>query len=86
MQVAIRLFAGLAEAFGESSVQFQAEAEKQDGPLTAAGLKMQLCAAYPVQAAQISVSMVAINREYAPDDAVIGEGDEIALIPPVSGG
>lgn len=86
MQVAIRLFAGLAEAFGKPSIQFQAAAGKEDGPLTAAGLKLQLSAAYPVQAAQISVSMIAINQEYAPDDAPIGEGDEIALIPPVSGG
>lgn len=29
---------------------------------------------------------VAINNEYAQNDAIIGERDEIALIPPVSGG
>jgi molybdopterin converting factor subunit 1 len=31
-------------------------------------------------------SAVAVNGEYARDDLILGDGDEIALIPPVSGG
>ena len=30
--------------------------------------------------------MIAVNSTYAEDDLTIGESDEIALIPPVSGG
>lgn len=30
--------------------------------------------------------LMAVNREYAPEDTVLREGDELALIPPVSGG
>jgi molybdopterin synthase catalytic subunit len=30
--------------------------------------------------------VMAVNREYAPEDQVLGAGDELALIPPVSGG
>lgn len=30
--------------------------------------------------------MVAVNSEYAKDDLTLNENDEIALIPPVSGG
>lgn len=30
--------------------------------------------------------MIAVNEEFAKDEKVIGEHDEIALIPPVSGG
>lgn len=29
---------------------------------------------------------VAVNREYAPVTAVLRDGDEVALLPPVSGG
>lgn len=29
---------------------------------------------------------VAVNREYASPDAALGDGDEVALLPPVSGG
>lgn len=30
--------------------------------------------------------MIAVNNTYAEDDVTLNEGDEIALIPPVSGG
>ena len=30
--------------------------------------------------------VMAVNREYAPEEQVLGAGDELALIPPVSGG
>ena len=30
--------------------------------------------------------VMAVNREYAEEDHVLGQGDELALIPPVSGG
>ena len=30
--------------------------------------------------------MIAVNEEYGDDETVINEGDDIALIPPVSGG
>jgi molybdopterin converting factor subunit 1 len=29
---------------------------------------------------------VAVNREYSPADTVLRDGDEVALLPPVSGG
>jgi len=82
MHFTIRLFAGLAEVVGASTLPFHAA----ETPLTAGRLKELLSAAYPDAAAQINVSLVAIDREYAPEDTLIPEHAEVALIPPVSGG
>jgi molybdopterin synthase sulfur carrier subunit len=48
-------------------------------------LKKQLFKKYPALDALQSV-YVAVNNEYAEETALLKEGDEIALIPPVSGG
>ncbi|GAB3888161.1 MoaD/ThiS family protein [Spirosoma agri] len=45
----------------------------------------QLYQAYPPLAG-IKSLLVAVNGEYAETDQVLGSKDEIALIPPVSGG
>ncbi|KWX79122.1 molybdopterin converting factor [Paenibacillus riograndensis] len=82
MHVTIRLFAGLAEVIGSSSLAFHSH----ESPLTAGRLKELLSTSYPEAAPQIKVSLVAIDHEYAPDDSVISEASEVALIPPVSGG
>lgn len=82
MNLTIRLFAGLAEIIGSSSLTFHFHEE----PLTAGKMKELLCSAYPDAAPQIQVSLVAVDREYAPDDTIISETAEVALIPPVSGG
>jgi molybdopterin converting factor small subunit len=34
----------------------------------------------------IARSAIAVNHDYAEDGTAISEGDELALIPPVSGG
>lgn len=52
---------------------------------TVGGLKSYLQAAYP-KLGELSSLAVAVNRAYAQDDDPIGAQDEIALIPPVSGG
>ncbi|WP_151735434.1 molybdopterin converting factor subunit 1 [Paenibacillus tengchongensis] len=82
MHIHIRLFAGLAEVIGASSLAFHVHTDE----VTAAQLKEQLSAAYPEAASQIQVSMVAVNREYATGDTQIAADAEVALIPPVSGG
>lgn len=82
MHISVRLFAGLAEVMGSSALTFEAH----ESPLTARRLKELLSASYPDAAAQIGVSMVAVDKEYAAEDTEITEGAEVALIPPVSGG
>jgi molybdopterin synthase sulfur carrier subunit len=40
---------------------------------------------YPKLAELVSF-LIAVNSEYADDDRVINSGDEVAIIPPTSGG
>ncbi len=76
MQVRIRLFAGLRERAGTDAV----ELELPDGSLVRDALDQlqDLIAGVPV--------VMAVNREYADAGEVLSPGDELALIPPVSGG
>ncbi len=76
MEVSIRLFAGLRELAGSDSLQI----ELADGASVADALA--------ALSGQIDASgcLLAVNREYADDDVVLAAGDELALIPPVSGG
>ena len=52
---------------------------------TVAALREALKKRYP-PLVELRSLMVAVNKAYAQDDVQIGETDEIALIPPVSGG
>ena len=54
-------------------------------PLTVKELKAFLGKNYP-ELNKLSSLAVAVNNSYAEDDEVINSYDEIALIPPVSGG
>ena len=49
------------------------------------GLKNQLFSDYPKLKGLNSI-MVAVNNEYADDDLMLNSSDEVAIIPPVSGG
>ena len=46
----------------------------------------ELVDAYPALANYDRSVMLAVNREYADRQAVLEDGDELACIPPVSGG
>lgn len=52
---------------------------------TVADLRSHLASAYP-RVAGLKSLFIAVNNEYAADSVVLNEADEIALIPPVSGG
>jgi molybdopterin synthase catalytic subunit len=76
MKVRVRLFAGLRERAGTDELTL----ELPNGAVVADALKQ-------VQALTDGVPVVmAVNQEYAPAGQTLGDGDELALIPPVSGG
>lgn len=52
---------------------------------TVGDLKAHLASAYP-GVLQLKSLFVAVNNEYADDAVVLSDTDEVALIPPVSGG
>lgn len=54
-------------------------------PQSVAELKKFLATEYP-DFSKLSSLAIAVNSEYAADDVVLGKNDEIAIIPPVSGG
>jgi molybdopterin synthase catalytic subunit len=76
MHVRVRLFAQLRERAGADEV----ELELPDGALVSDAL---------AQLGQVTDGMrvvMAVNQQYADPDASLSSGDELALIPPVSGG
>ncbi len=80
MKLTVALFGIAREIVGQSSLELTVPAGQ-----SAAGLLAGLRAAYPPLAGLRSLA-VAVNNEYAAEDVALHERDEIALIPPVSGG
>jgi MoaE-MoaD fusion protein len=80
MRVSVRLFAGLRERAGTDRL----EVELPDGARVADVLAAM--AATPVGELRPRECVVAVNREYATADEPVRAGDEVALVPPVSGG
>ena len=76
MRIVVRLFAGLRERAGTA----ERTLELADGSTTAHVWKELDLGDEP------DGLLYAVNREYAPRDRRLAEGDEVALIPPVSGG
>ena len=74
----IRLFAQLRERAGASELSL----ELPEG----ARVRDALADARVASLADGLPLVMAVNREYASDDAPLSPGDELALIPPVSGG
>ena len=76
MKVAVRLFAGLRELAGTRAL----EIDLPDGAIAAD--------VWPALALgdEPAGLLVAINKSYAEPGTVLADGDEVALIPPVSGG
>ena len=81
LKVTVRLFAGYREAAGTASVLL----ELADGA-TAGLLAERVIRLYPSIGADPSKLVVAVNQEYADHSRALKDGDEVALIPPVSGG
>jgi molybdopterin converting factor subunit 1 len=82
MKLTLRLFAGIAETIGHPMITL----DIAQTDITVEYLKKYLIAQFPHAAEIISLSFIAVNQSYAAADEHVREEDELALIPPVSGG
>ena len=73
MRVTVRLFAGLREQAGWSQKEIDADRVSDVWPRLELG-------------AEPDGLLYAVNRAYAPRETPLGDGDVVAVIPPVSGG
>lgn len=53
---------------------------------TVAALRAELTRRLPAIARLLARSAIAVNHDFADDSRVLAPGDEVAVIPPVSGG
>jgi len=81
MHVDLRYFAIVRETIGQASEQREVPAGTTAGQLFDA-----LITEFPRLERMRPLTMVMVNRHYVRDDHILQDGDEIALIPPVSGG
>jgi molybdopterin synthase sulfur carrier subunit len=81
MLVRVKLFASLREAVGAASLDLALP----DGA-TAADAWAALVEGHAALAPRRGSLSAAVNRTYVPFETRLAEGDEVAFIPPVSGG
>ena len=81
VRVQVKLFAILREQAGVAATEVELRA-----PATVADAREALAAKFPAVRDTLARSASAVNRTYAAPTTPLSNGDELALIPPVSGG
>jgi len=80
MPVTVLYFAAAREAAGASREPIDPT------PATVGELRLRLLALRPALAAVLARSRVAVDGQFADDEATLPDGAEVAIIPPVAGG
>jgi molybdopterin converting factor subunit 1 len=81
VKVRVRLFASFREAVGSGTLAWDAPDGSRVSDVVSA-----LRDAYPGLGPAAEKALLAVNQEYVGGDFRLQDGDELALIPPVSGG
>ncbi|NJN29137.1 MAG: MoaD/ThiS family protein [Synechococcales cyanobacterium RM1_1_8] len=79
--VTVKLFAAYRDAYGQDELVLQLP-----GRTTVAALGDRLIDPHPQLARWRSVTRYGINLEFSAPETLLQDGDEVVLIPPVSGG
>jgi molybdopterin converting factor subunit 1 len=77
----VKLFAAAREIAGRDSIALELPAGS-----SVAELRRALARCVPALTALLAKSAIAVNHDFAEDSRVLDLGDEVAVIPPVSGG
>jgi len=80
MKIKVLLFGITADIIGEKTIEFEVTSS-----CNVHDFKQLFIDKFPELSNQNNFS-IAVNMEYATDTVILQENDEIALIPPVSGG
>jgi molybdopterin synthase sulfur carrier subunit len=81
MSATVRLFAVFRERLGQSSLAFDAAPDE-----TVGSVWRRVVAMRPDIEGLRRVTRFAVNGEYATAETPVGDGDEVAFLPPMSGG
>lgn len=75
----LKIFGAARDIMGGREIEIEVNGQ------TVGALRQTLFTLYPALK-QLNSLLIAVNQKYAADDSLIHESDEIAVIPPVSGG
>ncbi|MCE9561587.1 MAG: molybdopterin converting factor subunit 1 [Planctomycetes bacterium] len=81
VNICVLLFAAARDHAGVDSVSVELPSDA-----TVATLRVELARRVPALATLLARSAVAVNHNFAENDRVLLPEDEVAIIPPVSGG
>ena len=81
----VKSFAILKDIIGTQQIILQLP-RKQERIITVAELRKRILELYPEISAQRIAMGIAVNAAMANDKSIINDFDEIALLPPISGG
>lgn len=81
MKIKVKFFASFREAVGKPEVDIDLEENT-----TISELLTLLKQRHPELGPLTEPLVISVNKEYATYDSVLKNGDEVAILPPVSGG
>ncbi|KAG1689614.1 hypothetical protein DVH05_002121 [Phytophthora capsici] len=86
MEIKVLYFASAREEIGLREEKVLLPDKEDEDVVTLATLRRLLVDKYPHAADTIESITLARNLEYSENDVPLQDGDEVALIPPISGG
>jgi sulfur-carrier protein len=81
ISIQVKLFAIYQEVLGTGQIERQVSIGTNVGQVLA-----QIIAQYPALAPWQAVTRLGVNLQFVPPETILAAGDEVVLIPPVSGG